>query len=152
MLATWVAVSPTITPVASNSAETSRGGVVRQVTLDDLQLREANLRDHAGSAPLKPSTRNPFRFGKAFAQQTAHPSATPPAVVTTAAAPSPPSLHLSGIATEGLKRTAIISGEGQLYLVRVGEPVAGLYHVVSIDSNAAVLRGDDGAEIRLVLH
>ena len=151
MLATWVAVSPTITPVASNSAETSHGGVVRQVTLDDLQLREANLRDHAGSAPLRPSTRNPFRFRKTAAPQTPHRSEAPLAAAAVQAPPQP-SFTLSGIATEGQKRTAIISGDGQVYLVKEGESVAGRYRVVSVDSDAATLRDDTGTEIRLVLH
>ncbi len=122
------------------------------MTLDDLQLREADLRNHAGNAPMRPSTRNPFRFGKALAVQTRRPSTAAPAAVVPAPASQQPSLHLSGIATEGLKRTAIISGDGQLYLVRVGELVAGLYHVASIESDAVTLSGDDGSEIRLVLH
>src|SRR5260221_10304252 len=95
LLATWVAVSPNATPVASNSAAASRVGSVREVTLDDLQLREADLRNHAGNAPMRPSTRNPFRFGKALAVQTRRPSTAAPAAVVPAPASQQPSLHLS---------------------------------------------------------
>jgi hypothetical protein len=61
---------------------------------------------------------------------------------------------LSGVAEkrtpQGTRRTAVISGEGQLYLVGVGERVAGRYTVVSIDPEAVILRDASGAELRLV--
>ena len=62
-----------------------------------------------------------------------------------------PVLRLSGIASDGAKRTAIISSEGQVYLVKEGDAVAGRYHVVSVDSDAATLRDDSGAEVTIEL-
>jgi hypothetical protein len=152
LLATWLAVNPN-TPALTglDRAETARTGAVREVTLDDLKLQQMKRREQVGGAALPPSRRNPFRFRMASAPVTPHAAA--PAVLPSAPASSPaPSLYLSGIATEGLKRTAIISGQGQLYLVTDGEPVAGRYHVVTVESNAVTLRDDTGADIRLVLH
>jgi hypothetical protein len=69
--------------------------------------------------------------------------------------PAPPTFTLSGIAErntpEGRKRTAIISGDGQLYLVGEGERVAGRYTVVTIDADAVLMRDQVGSELRLVL-
>ena len=53
---------------------------------------------------------------------------------------------------QGVKRTAIISGDGQLYLVTEGEMVAGRYRVVTVDSDAVTLRDDAGTELRLSMH
>ena len=120
-------------------------------------LQETALRDRAVNAPLRPSTRNPFRFAKRISPEAPRPSAlVPSAVPSTPAPPPPPSLSLSGIADrktpEGRKRTAIISGEGQVYLAAEGDSVAGRYHVVTVDSDAVTLRDDDGTETRLILH
>jgi len=98
---------------------------------------------------IKPSARNPFRFGKARV-------ASAPAVAAVTAAPAPVAipemtLRLSGVANAGGKRTAIISGDGQVYLAKEGEAVAGRYHVVVVDSDAVTLRDDTGGEIWLNL-
>jgi hypothetical protein len=50
-----------------------------------------------------------------------------------------------------LRRTAVISGDGQMYFVSEGDSVAGRYTVSRIDPEAVVLRDADGAELRLVL-
>ena len=71
-------------------------------------------------------------------------------------APPAPPYTLAGIAErntpEGRKRTAVISGEGQLYLVTEGEIVGGRYTVVRIDPEAVLLRDQTGAEASLILH
>jgi hypothetical protein len=155
LVATWLAVNPSpTTPHPLPLAATPRPGVVREVTLDDLNFLEARLRQHSGNGPLRPSARNPFRFGKVVAPEAPHPLAVTPAAAASTPRPQP-SLNLSGIAErntpEGRKRTAIIAGDGQLYLVTEGELVAGRYHVVTIDSDAVTLRDDDGTDTRLVL-
>ena len=53
--------------------------------------------------------------------------------------------------TDKGKRTAIITGDGQLYLVTQGELVAGRYRAIAVDSDAVTLRDDTGAETRLIL-
>ena len=80
-----------------------------------------------------------------------------PAAIAPAApvAPPAPSYTLSGIAErntpEGRKRTAVISGAGQLYLVGEGEMVDGRYLVVRVDPEAVLLRDQTGTELSLVL-
>jgi len=149
-LATWLTVTPNTTAPPVNATDAARPGVVREVTLDDLKLQRAHLREHVGKTVLKPSTRNPFRFGRSSVRRA---PAMPAEVMPSApAAPPPPLLYLSGIATEGQKRTAIISGNGQVYLAGEGELVAGTFRVGAIEADAVTLRGDNSTEIRLVLH
>jgi hypothetical protein len=157
LLATWLAVAPSDTaPGKSRVAVAERPVVFHELTADNLVAQEARLRDHAGMVQLRSSTRNPFRFGSRKPAGTM-PERGSAAPVVPAAPPAPaqPSLSLSGIAErktpQGNKRTAIISGDGQLYLVTEGEMVAGRYHVVSVDSDAVTLRDDSGTEIRLSL-
>ena len=108
------------------------------------------------SVPLDSSTRNPFLFGSKRGSGPPQPSgATPAAVAPAAAPPVQPSLNLAGMAErqtpQGVRRTAIISGDGQLYLVTEGEMVAGRYRVITVDSDAVTLRDEGGTELRLVL-
>jgi hypothetical protein len=113
----------------------------------DLAGEISRLHDH-----LRPSTmprapaRNVFRFSAA-------PAAAPVAAAVPHAAlieaPSPvkavPSLplRLSGVAEDagpdGPVRVAIISGEGQLYMVKVGELVTPRYRVTQIGADAVEL-------------
>jgi hypothetical protein len=154
LLATWLAVSPNQGVPATSPAADLR----RQATSSEprqLNADTARLRERRGTATLKPSTRNPFRFSapKRATQSTplrdrnVEPAVAPAAPVDP---PSPP-LTLSGIAQTSGKRTAIIAGGGQLYLVGEGESVAGLYVVVKVDPEAVLLRDASGAERRLIL-
>jgi Tfp pilus assembly protein PilP len=58
-------------------------------------------------------------------------------------APALPALKLAGVAedpgAEGPIRTAIISGEGQLYMVKEGENVTPRYRVVQISAEVVEL-------------
>ena len=64
-------------------------------------------------------------------------------------------LTVAGIAErnepDGRKRTAVISGEGQLYLVTEGQTVGSRYTVVRVDAEAVLLRDQSGAELTLAL-
>src|SRR5436190_2025525 len=94
LLATWLAVTPNpAVPPASNLASTSRTAAVRDVTVDDLNLQEARLREHLGSVPLRPTGRNPFRFGKGNAEAPA--TAAAPIVSQASAPPAPAAPTLS---------------------------------------------------------
>ncbi len=76
----------------------------------------------------------------------------PPVVESAAPAiPLGPVLRLSGVALKAGKRTAIITGDGQLYLAGEGDAVAGFYVVVGVEPTAVLLRDATGAEQRLVL-
>jgi hypothetical protein len=151
LIATWLAVNPNpVVPAGPSGAAAPRSPAVLQSTFDDLTLQETRLRQHLANVPLRPSGRNPFRFG---ASQSVRLSAAAPTVpVPAAAVVVPPSLSLSGIATDKGTRTAIIAGDGQLYLVKAGELVGGRYNVVSIDSDSVTLRDEGGIETRLALH
>jgi hypothetical protein len=155
LLATWLAVTPTDTaPGKSRVAVAERPVVIHESTADNLVAQVARLRDQAGNVQLASSTRNPFRFGSSKPAGTMpQPGSAAPVVSAAPPAPAQPSLSLSGIAErktpQGNERTAIISGAGQLYLVKEGEMVAGRYRVVSVDSDAVTLRDDNGTEIRL---
>jgi hypothetical protein len=158
LVATWLAVTPsdTTAPKAGvTTVERARPGGA--LLADDLAAEEAKLLRH-DNLPPRSSTRNPFRFGaKQTAATLSHPgTAAAPLAPTEAAQPAQPSLSLSGIAErktpQGPVRTAIISGEGQLYLVTEGEMLAGRYRVMTVESDAVTLGDERGAEIRLVMH
>src|SRR5262245_23205460 len=135
LLATWFAVTPTPPPSARVTANaTTRNAEVAKQPFDELTAQGGRLRQHLETMPSKLSTRNPFRFGGK--PVVAPPAAKPIAEAQAAAvAPQPqqPTLRLSGIAEQRVDkttvRTAVIVGDGQLYLVREGDAVAGRYHV-----------------------
>jgi hypothetical protein len=152
LLATWFAVTPPAPEShGSTPALTQTSNTVLQLTADDLNIQETRLREHLAGVPLRPSARNPFRFGAVSPSKVPHESVLPAAAVVT---PSPFGgvvLSLSGIFNDNGTRTAIVTGDRQLYLVKQGELVAGRYEVVAVDANAVTLRTDSGTEVRLSL-
>ena len=154
ILATWLAVSPNPgAPAASPAAELRRQAAATRP--DELNAQAARLRDRRGAPTLRPSTRNPFRFNSAKPSPPAAPlrdrTIEPAPEPAAPAGPPQPLLTLSGIAQKSGKRTAIIAGGAQLYLVSEGDSVAGLYTVVNVEPEAVLLRDASGAEQRLVL-
>jgi hypothetical protein len=160
VVATWLAVSPNrgatqapqpITPQQSSS--------VQQINADDFSERAGKLRARTQAGPPRQSTRNPFRFTTPGAgSRNGRPETMAAPVQTLPPVPlSPPSptLTLSGIAerktASGVARTAVITSEGQLYLVGVGDTVGGRFTVASIEAEAVMLRGSAGEELRLVM-
>ena len=105
-----------------------------------IDAQAARLRGYLASAPpLKPSTRDPFRFGTRPAPaDRPHPRLTE--IVAPLAAAFIP-LTLAGVAEDGreeaVKRTAVITGMGQLFLVKEGEEFGGRFRVVRIGPDAA---------------
>jgi hypothetical protein len=157
LIATWLAVSPTNSvPTTTRAHAVARPAAVSQQTAEDLNALATRLHERTAAVTLQPPTRNPFSFGlqksvtpanapRASLSQTATVEApTSPAVVG-------PALTLSGIARTGAKRTAIISGAGQMYVVSAGDPVAGFFTVVSVEPEAVLLRDAAGGELRLGL-
>ena len=63
-----------------------------------------------------------------------------------------PALKLAGIAEsagpDGPDRTAIISGDGQLFMVKEGDPVMARYRVVKISPDAVELADVEASAIR----
>ena len=97
---------------------------------------------------LRPSSspRNPGRNLFVFRAAAPPPAPAAPRPVFAEAAPPPPalpSLKLAGIAedagADGAIRTAIISGEGQLYMVKEGESVTPRYRVGRISPDVVEL-------------
>lgn len=155
ILATWLAVSPNHgVPAQSPAAAVRRPAIEKEPTAEELTSQASRLRNRTGAAALRPSTRNPFKYSST---RSAAPSARrersieAAAIAAVPAAPVGPVLKLSGIAQKAGKRTAIISGDGQIYLANEGDSVAGRYTVVTIDPEAVLLRDATGAEQRLVL-
>ena len=157
-LAAWRTFSPT----------PDRGGatpldVVAQAPIDAravaLAKEVARLRDR-----LEPGVSLPHHGRDLFRFATAAPHAAPLALVTNpapsdVAIPSQPLLKLIGVAedttTDGLVRTAIISGPGQLYVVKEGDRVTSRYRVARISPDVVELddlaRTGDASVLRLAL-
>jgi Tfp pilus assembly protein PilP len=155
VLATWIAVSPNPGVPATTPATVRRPASAAEPTAEELKLQTARLRKRSAAVTLSPSTRNPFRYSspKSSASRAPRERVVNPAAIepTIQAAPPAPTLKLSGVAQKGSTRTAILSGDGQIYVVGVGDSVAGRYTVVTIDPEAVLLRDTAGVEQRLVL-
>ena len=125
--------------------------VIRTPPID---LRGAELADEIARLRerLRPTTtpnqpgRNLFTFRAARARAAAEIAAAPtPAAIVEAPLPRPalPPLKLAGIAEdagpEGPIRTAIISGDGQLFLAKEGDAVTLRYRVAKISADVVEL-------------
>ena len=157
VLATWLAVTPQQSGPAA-ALPVSRPAVVNAPSAESLNAQAEKLRVRTSATALGPSTRNPFRFREPTSTARAsrgHESVPAAAAAALAVTPVPPALTLSGIAEkrvpDGVQRTAVIFTDGQIYLVKEGDSVAGLFTVVRIDPEAVVLRNLSGADLRLSL-
>ena len=154
IVATWLAVSPNPGVARVSPASTVERPSAPNA-LEELSAQSTRLRERRGAATPNEPTRNPFRFKAPKPAPQAEPQRDRqiPAHLDSALpiAPPPPPLTLSGVAQQSGKRTAIITGSGQLYLVAEGDTVAGRYVVVTVDPEAVLLRDADGAEQRLAL-
>ena len=157
VLATWLAVTPNHGVPSSARTTAQQPAVTREASAAEWNAQAERLRARTDAAvTLRKSARNPFRFNS---PRSAAPSSTPRergvelAAIepTTPTVPVGPVLKLSGVAQKAGKRTAILSGDGQMYLVGEGDSVAGRFTVVTIDPEAVLLRDAAGAEQRLVL-
>jgi hypothetical protein len=124
----------------------------------DLANEIARLREHLrpASTPRAPA-RNVFRYS-ATPPPPLPPPASHPALVEAPLAPKPVllPLRLSGIAEdagpEGPVRIAIISGDGQLYMAKVGDLVTPRYRVTQIAAEVVELLDlEDSSTRRLAL-
>jgi hypothetical protein len=122
----------------------------------------ARLRDrlHPDVAPRE-GTRNPFVFRSSRARPAAAPSARAAASSVGAPAAAPIPLTLAGVAEDpsadgtGVVRTAIISGDGQLFLAKTGDTITDKEVAYSVGSVLAdsveLIDARDGSTRRLVL-
>ncbi|MCM3880864.1 MAG: hypothetical protein ND807_12215 [Vicinamibacterales bacterium] len=157
VMATWFAVSPQHTAPVSTTQAPQYSATAHSMTAEQLNVQAARLREFVAAGQLRPSSRNPFRFGTAKRSPArVMPAAASPMFVPAEPAPLPsPAYVLSGVAErdtpEGKKRTAVVTGADQLYVVGEGELVGGRFRVVRIDSNAVLLRDQAGTELTLAL-
>jgi hypothetical protein len=157
VLATWLAVTPNQGVPTTARAPAERIAVAQTPSADQLRAQTNRLRERTASVKLGASTRNPFRFNEPRSAASPRSSSAPPIAEAPAPppAPLPPPLTLTGVTGKqtpsGMKRTAVISGDGQMYFVGEGDTVAGRYTVVKVDPEAVVLRDANGDEMRLGL-
>ncbi len=160
-LATWLASAPAVvapgesrlTPPARFDAAATQAVVVQMQELNDEAERLARRLSEVEefSAPA----RDPFRFARAAAPALPAPAPAPAAPTIAAPLPvPPPPFALSGIAEdrqgEVVVRTAVITGSGDLWLVRAGEKVEGKFEVTAVDADAVeLIRADTGTTVRL---
>jgi hypothetical protein len=134
----------------TESARAANNTESTAVSIDAMRLHDWNPRP---SSPARPA-RDIFAF-KRRAAQPAPPA--PAAAVAAVQAPQPLALFkLIGFAEDkspdGAIRTAIISGPGQLYLVKEGETVASIYRVETIAPDGVeLLDTTGGPSVRLAL-
>jgi hypothetical protein len=121
-----------------------------------VELTKEIARLHDRLRPTTPPAqprRNLFTF-RATAAPATHDARSAPSSTIEAPAPrtSEPALKLAGIAeddgADGPDRTAIISGEGQLFMVKEGDSVAGRYRVARISSDAVELTDVNAGIVR----
>lgn len=153
-VAVWLAAaatsgSPPIAPqprAATQAIEASGAQLASEISRLHERLRPTTV-------PLQ--SRNLFRYASRppSATHAAPPSASAPEPQP---APIAPPLKLVGIAEDGedaaVVRTAILSGLGDLFLVKEGEPVTSRYRVSRISSDAVELMDSlDQTTLRLGL-
>jgi hypothetical protein len=157
VLATWLAVTPNQGVPSSATTAAERPAETREPSEADWKAQADRLRTRTAAVTPRGAARNPFRFVTPKSGGDRAGSRPSPAVLepTLTTAPSLPSWTLSGVAEKitpaGVARTAVITADGQIYLVGAGDSVGGRYTVVAIDREAVILRDADGAELRLSL-
>jgi hypothetical protein len=155
-VAAWLAAAVTSggrgTPsiaIKKPPVETDSAALASEIARLHDRLRPATI-------PRQPA-RNLFSYGTSKVQPSVAPPATHPALSEVAPArPAPAPLKLSGIAEDempdGVVRTAIISGLGQLFLVKEGDSFADRYRVLRVSSDVVELSDlVDGNVLRLAL-
>ena len=157
VVATWLAVTPN-QGVPASAPQAQRLPAASGPSAETLNAQVDKLRVRTTAVALRPATRNLFRFSESKMSPSPSPrgdSALAAVVSPVPSLPQPPPLTLAGIAEDkspqGLQRTAVIAAGGQIYLVKAGESVAGLYTVIAIEPEAVVLNDALGGEMRLVL-
>jgi len=151
----WAAAASFNRSTAAVSTAGMRGAPEGRASVLEREIERLHGRGRPAAAPRKP-LRNLFAFVRRPAARAA---VAPPALTEPAASgarPQAAGLKLSGIAEDatpsGIVRTAIISSDGQLYLVKEGENVTRRFRVARISSDVVELSDlSDGTVLRLAL-
>ncbi|HEX4347433.1 MAG TPA: hypothetical protein VHZ73_07660 [Vicinamibacterales bacterium] len=153
-LAAWLASAATTSARPITLAPQPKAAAMEKSGAE-LASEIARLHDrlHPTSSPVDPS-RNLFTFGASRAAHVAAPAVAPAAE----AAPAPPvpvapAIALLGIAEDGGVRTAILSVDDKVLLVKEGDHAGDAYTVLHIDPTAVELAGasSDSRSTRLAL-
>lgn len=147
LLAAWFAAAAGTG--GGNQTESARPAPTPTAQVDpaiaEVLEQAEGLRARLDSAPRpQEPSRNPFTFKVEARRPVSEPvvEQAPPLPTLSALAPRP-ALTLVGIGStttgESTTRTAIISGLGDLFLVKVGEEVAGRYRVNAVGEDAVEL-------------
>lgn len=161
-LATWLASAPLpsspnaqSTPTAAVLTQASRQAVVPRQMEDLGPEAEQLARRVENMASFVAPSRDLFQFRAASPSARVEVPVAPEVSVAPIAvvAPAPPFV-LTGIAEDQqgdvIVRTAIMSGPGDLWLVKAGDTVDGRFQVVAVEADAVeIIRADTGAAVRL---
>src|SRR5262249_33765820 len=142
-------IQPTSTPIARTAptAIDERGAALAS------EIAKLHERLHPTAAPRQPA-RNLFAYRAAARPAVPAPLAAPPPAISEASALAPalPPPKLSGIAEDdgpdGPMRIALITGEGQLYMVKEGEMVTPRYQVTKITADVVELQDVNDRTLR----
>jgi hypothetical protein len=139
----WVSAAPPQSEPVPTTRATAPPTPVERLAAE-MRLRTDGLRDHGRVAPMPTASRNPFKFDGERPPSAPARTPKPPPAPAVPATPPEPELRLIGVAEnqagDAIERTAIISGLGQLFLVKPGESVTSRYTVVAIGADAVELR------------
>ena len=140
-LASWfsAASTPDVPPPVAHVTPRAPSAIDRSSAL--LQAEIARLHDRLVPGATPSRSRDLFRFNqpkprRASVPTTAVDETEPPAPVP----PALPALQLIGVAEDaspdGVVRTAILSGFGDVFLVKAGDTVSGRYRVDQVSADA----------------
>lgn len=164
VLAGWLASSPPQNTPAP--AATSRRTSASRVSTagNDIEEQAVRLQARMRQEPeYRAPARNPFRYGERDEPRPAPSSSAPirtlePTAIepVVPALPPPPPVKLSGIAEDRngdrVERTAVLSLQTGVVLVREGDTVLGRYRVARIEANAVELTDTlGGPPVRLAI-
>ncbi len=160
LLAAWLAAASGARPPAPAITMPPPASDRQLQKVEHLLEETRHLRDAMqGMAMPRAQARNPFEFARPAAPEpdrgpAGRDGTSAPATVP-AAAP-PPAFTLEGIAQSADRGsaalTAIIGGDGQLFLVKVGDLVTGRYRVAAVSSGEVDLQDlQGGPTLRLQL-
>jgi hypothetical protein len=149
LVVAWLAAAADRQPVAPATRQNDDGAALARAEhlAQNIQSQSARLRAHLASAPEPaPSGRNPFSFQSRTVSAPRHDRVRAATLgsVLSMPVPDPPPIALSGIAEDAPAagnsatpvRTAVLSGYGDVFLVKVGDIVASRYRVTAVGADA----------------
>ncbi len=142
---------------ASRAAHRAHAQATHDATTFDLNEATERLHARLDAAPRpRAPERNLFEFAAPPTPRVTATSTPTPAPAEPPGLTAPP-FALTGVAEnkkdDATERTAILTGDNQIYFAKVGDRVIGLYDVVAVGADAIELREvASGQIVRLGLH